>query len=556
MTRGDSAPILENNVMDIYAAFAKAAAERPDHPAVVYLGTTYRYAEVLQLADTFAAGLRAYGVEPGERVMLYIPNSIQWVVAWLGVLRAGAVSVPVTPAYTPSDLVQIAADSGARTIVCADTNFGYVVKAMRESPLERAIVTNATDLLPFAKRLFGFLFDVVPTGEVGGEAQHIAFRKLLALGRRAALPERKPSAEPEGGLAEILYTGGTTRRPKGVPITQELFLRSNLPQIEICRPLIEPRDNVVLLNSPLFHILGQACGLSALLVGATVLLQPRMNLDAIFSIIERQRARTMIAVPAMYRLILEHDRVDQYDLSSVDYWVSGGDVLPEEIGKRWGARFGKPIRQGYGATETCGAVAMCPVDRENPVRSVGRVMPMKQIRLADPLTQEYVAAGTPGELWVSSEPMVKAYLNRPEDTVESFIERDGRLWYRTGDVMSQDAAGNLYFVDRSADTIKHKGYRVSASEVEAVLQEHSAVMAACVIGVPDENLGERVKAFVVLREDVKGVTGYDLIHWARERMPGYKVPQYIEFRDMLPKSKVGKLLRREMRDQERRRAEG
>jgi len=212
MTRGDSAPILENNVMDIYAAFAKAAAERPEHPAVVYLGTTYRYVEVLQLADTFAAGLRAYGVEPGERVMLYIPNSIQWVVAWLGVLRAGAVSVPVTPAYTPSDLVQIAADSGARTIVCADTNFGYVVKAMRESPLERAIVTNATDLLPFAKRLFGFLFDVVPTGEVGGEAQHIAFRKLLALGRRAALPERKPSAEPEGGLAEILYTGGTTRR--------------------------------------------------------------------------------------------------------------------------------------------------------------------------------------------------------------------------------------------------------------------------------------------------------------------------------------------------------
>jgi long-chain acyl-CoA synthetase len=264
----------------------------------------------------------------------------------------------------------------------------------------------------------------------------------------------------------------------------------------------------------------------------------------------------MVAVPAMYRMILEHDRVDHYDLSSVDYWVSGGDVLPEEVGNRWRARFGNPILQGYGATETCGAVSMCPVDRENPVRSVGRVMPMKQIRLADPLTQEFVPPGTPGELWVSSEPMVKAYLNRPEDTAESFVERDGRLWYRTGDVMSEDSAGNLYFVDRSADTIKHKGYRVSASEVEAVLQEHSAVMGACVIGVPDEKLGERVKAFVVLREDVKGVTGYDLIHWARERLPEYKVPQYIEFRDMLPKSKVGKLLRREMRDQERRRAEG
>jgi long-chain acyl-CoA synthetase len=282
------------------------------------------------------------------------------------------------------------------------------------------------------------------------------------------------------------------------------------------------------------------------------LLQPRVNLDATFSIIERQRARTMIGVPALYRMILEHDRLEQYDLSSVDYWLSGGDVLPVEVSQRWRARLGKPIYQGYGATETCGGVAMCPVELDNPPNSVGRVLDIKRVRMVEPATREPVPLGSPGELLVSSEPMVSAYLNRPEETADAFVELDGRTWYRTADIMSMDGQGNLYFVDRSVDTIKHKGYRVSASEVEAVLQEHPAVIAACVIGVADAQVGERIKGFVVLKEDVKGITGYDLTHWCRERLPDYKVPQYIEFRDMLPKSKVGKLLRREMRDQERR----
>ena len=156
---------------------------------------------------------------------------------------------------------------------------------------------------------------------------------------------------------------------------------------------------------------------------------------------------------------------------------------------------------------------------------------------------------------VTSKYMVTSYLNKPEETRESFIEIEGELWYRTSDVMSMDEEGNLYFVDRTVDTIKHKGYRVSASEIEAVLQEHPAVIGSCVVGVPDEKVGERIKAYVVLKEDVKGITGYELIKWCRKQMVAYKVPQYIEFRDMLPKSKVGKLLRREIRGEEMRRAE-
>ncbi|MEJ2024973.1 MAG: AMP-binding protein [Deltaproteobacteria bacterium] len=237
--------------------------------------------------------------------------------------------------------------------------------------------------------------------------------------------------------------------------------------------------------------------------------------------------------------------MDQYDLSSVDYWYSAGDVLPVEVGRRWQDKFGKPIFQGYGATETCGGVTMCPVDEKNPAKSVGRVVKSKKVKLVDPVTLKPVTQGQPGELLVSSPHMVTHYLNKPQESAESFIDLDGGKWYRTADIMIRDDEGNYYFVDRTIDTIKHKGYRVSASEIEAVLQEHPAVIGSCVVGVPDPKVGERIKAYVVLKEDVKGITGYDLIKWCREILVSYKVPQHIEFRDMLPKSKVGKLLRRE-----------
>jgi long-chain acyl-CoA synthetase len=257
----------------------------------------------------------------------------------------------------------------------------------------------------------------------------------------------------------------------------------------------------------------------------------------------------------MYRMILEHDRLHQYDLSSLEFCFSGGDVLPVEIGKRWKEKFGHPIYQGYGATETCGGVSMCPADEENPPKSVGRIVKSKKVKIVDPATLESVGVGEPGELLVSSAHMVSGYLNKPEETAESFIELDGETWYRTADIMSMDEDGNLFFVDRTVDTIKHKGYRVSASEIESVLQEHPAVIASCVVGVPDEKVGERIKAYVVLKEDIKGITGYALIKWCRETLVSYKVPHYIEFRDMLPKSKVGKLLRREIRSEEERRKE-
>ncbi len=218
-------------------------------------------------------------------------------------------------------------------------------------------------------------------------------------------------------------------------------------------------------------------------------------------------------------------------------------------------KFNKPMYQGYGETETRGGVSMCPADIENPPKSVGKIVASKRIKIVDPVTLKSVKMGEPGELLVSSDYMVTAYINKPEETAESFIELEGQKWYRTADIMSMDEEGNLYFIDRTVDTIKHKGYRVSSSEIEAVLQEHPAIMGSCVVGVEDPKVGERIKAFVVLKEDIKGITGYDLIRWCRERLVSYKIPQYIEFRDMLLKSKVGKLLRREIRSEEKRRVE-
>ena len=538
----------------IYQTFVKTAEHCKDSTAVIYLGTRFSYQELWDMAGCFAAALMEMGLKSGQKIILYIPNGIQWVVAWLGIQKIGGVCVPITPIYTPNDLKYIANDSGAEAIVCADTNFGYVTSVLPETQLKKTIVTRMADLLPWWKRGFGYLFDVVPRGKIAFDQNTYSFRKLLAQHRNSA--QKKITVPQDGNeVAEILYTGGTTKFPKGVPFTHNLFLVSALEQITISESLFPAQKNVILGNAPLFHILGQTCGLATLLVGGTLILQPKINLDAALDAIQRFKAKTMIGVPTLYRMILEHDRLDQYDLSSVEYWFSAGDLLPVEIGKRWEQRFGIKILQGYGATETCGGVSMCPVGVDNPPKSVGQIMATKKIKIVDPSTLEPMKAEEPGELLVSSDYMVTYYWNKPEETAESFIDLEGIKWYRTADIMSMDADGNLYFVDRTVDTIKHKGYRISASEIESVLQEHPAVIGSCVVGIPDEKVGERIKAYVVLKEDIKGITGYELIKWCRESLVYYKVPQYIEFRDMLPKSKVGKLLRREIRSEEQRRKE-
>jgi len=543
----------ENHFQNIYEAFAAASIKYSNKTAVIYLGTRFSYDTIMRLAENFAASLFDQGIGEGDRVILYIPNSVQWIIAWLGIQRIGAVAIPITPIYTAYDLQYIANDSGAKFIVCADINYGYVKQALPETSLSKVIVARLTDLLPWWKRLFGWAFDKVPKGNVSKEKNTLFFKNLVKPSRKyKQLPQIK---REEDKTAEILYTGGTTKFPKGVPISHGLYIESALEQITMSNPLFPPHENIVIGTAPMFHILGQTTGLSVLLVGGTIILMPKVNLDGVFDSIQRFKVKTLIGVPTLYRMILEHDRIDLYDLGSLKYCFNGGDVLPVDINNRWRKKFNRPMYQGYGATETCGGVSMCPTNVDNPLKSIGKVVPSKKIKIVNPETLKPVPLNQPGELLVYSEKMVREYWNKPEETASSFVELDGLRWYRTSDIISMDEDGHLYFIDRTVDTIKHKGYRVSSSEIEAVLQEHPAVMGSCVIGVADPKVGERIKAFVVLKEDIKGITGYDLIRWSRERLVSYKIPQYIEFRDMLPKSKVGKLLRREIRSEEKRRVE-
>ncbi|HVP81321.1 MAG TPA: AMP-binding protein [Thermodesulfobacteriota bacterium] len=536
----------------IYEQFEKVSRDFPDKPALVYLGMKYTFSQLREVSESLAAHLHKMGVSVGDKAVLYLPNSPQWVVAWLALQRISAVAVPISPIYTPADLEYMANDSGSETIFCLDTNFGYVTQVLPETKLKRVIVTNLAELLPWWKWLIGRGFNKIPMGNFNPGGNVFRFKGLLNGRAHASLPPHKAESR---GMVEMLYTGGTTGLPKGVPYTNILFLESAAEQRLMSERFIPKGKDIVIQGGPLFHILGQAVGLGALLSGDTLVLLPRVNLDGLFDHIQRYEALTFFSVPAMYRMILEHDRVDTYNLSSLKYCFSGGDVLPSEVAERWLKKFGQPIYSGYGATETCGRVSLSPMDEPAPPGSAGKITPLQEVKLVDSDTLEPVPPGEPGELLVSSEHMVRAYWNKPEETAACFIERGGKLWYRTRDIVRIDEKRWLFYLDRSVDTLKHKGYRVAVSEIEAVLQEHPAVISACVVGVPDEKVGERIKAFAVLKQDVKGVSAYDLLKWCRERLASYKVPQYIEFRDMLPKSKVGKLLRRELRAEERKRFE-
>lgn len=541
---------MEISFYSIYEQFERVCRDNPEKPAVIYLGKVFRFSQLKEAVERLSAHLHRMGIEKGDRTILYLSNCPQWVISWLALLRIGAISIPISPIYTPIDLKYMANDSGAETVFCLDTNFGYVAQILPETKLKRVIITNIAELLSWWKRWIGICLNKVPKGKVGKEENIFLFKNLLKGG--ISLPPLK--TEPEQ-IFEMLYTGGTTGLPKGVPFTHIVFLEGVSEQRSMSEKFIPKGKDIVIQGGPLFHILGQQVGLGGLLSGDTLVLLPRVNLDGLFDHIERYKVLTFFGVPAMYRMILEHDRIDYYDLSSLQYCFSGGDVLPIEVAERWLKKFGKPIYQGYGATETCGRVSLTPMGEVAPSGSAGKVTPLQKVKLVDPDTLESLPLGEPGELLVSSDHMVRSYWNKPSETAECFVDMDGRLWYRTRDIVRIDEKGWLFYLDRSVDTIKHKGYRVAVSEIEAVLQEHPAVISACVIGVPDEKVGERIKAFVVLKADVKGVSAYDLLKWCRERLAPYKVPQYIEFRDMLPKSKVGKLLRRELRAEERKRFE-
>ncbi len=536
-----------------FTRFEASCEKYPSNTAVVFLGESFSYRKLHDMVDRFATGLAGLGLKKGDRVILYLSNCVQYVIAFLAAQKLGLVVVLVSPIYTSHELEYMVNDSGARAIVCHDTNYGYVKEVIDKTSLEKIIYTNLIDLVSPIKRLVAYLFDKTPHGTVKGGEETISFKKLL---KNPANPP-KVSIDPMKDLSYILYTGGTTGFPKGVPGNHwghTSYVNDITDWLTVGH--LEHGKDVYIAINPLFHIMAlglfMAIGLN---VGATTVLMPVPQVDAILMEIQRRKVRWMLGVPALYRMILENDRQDTYDISSLRYCFCGGDVLPREVLQRWKERANIPIYQVYGSTEA-GHVSYSPLGAgDPPPMSIGKPLPSRRYLVVDAETLQEVPTGEVGELLVTSQHSMKEYLNKPQESEASFVKVGEDVYYRTSDYVRGTEHGEIFYVERSADILKHKGYRVSASEVEAVLQDHPVVVGACVIGVPDRKVGERIKAIVVLKDDAKGVGAAELINWCSSQLAAYKVPSYIEFRDMLPKSKVGKLLRREIREEEKRRAQ-
>jgi len=522
----------EASIDDVFRGMVE---QYPEQAAIIFVGRKYSFSELDQTVQKIASYLYHKGVKKGERAIIYLPHMPLWVATWLALQRIGAIAVPVTHFYGYDELAYIVNDCSAATIFCSAANFDQAIKASAQAPPKRIIILDGKlpELeLPSAMR----------------ETELTAIDSILSDNNLPALPTMEIGATD---LAEFLYTGGTTGFPKGVPLSHALLLEAIDVKRDEFVPLIPKGKGVSIQGAPLNHILGQELGLGSVLSGDTLILLPKLDLADLFAHIQKYGVTTFYGTPTLCRMILEHEKLDDYDFSSLKYVFTAGEALPGEVARRWTEKFKHILYHGYGSTETCGGITGTPVTEQFPDGTCGKLVHTKTAKLVNPDTMEPVPVDEPGELLISSENMVTAYWDKPEETSLHFTELDGRIWYKTGDIVRIDKDGWVFFVDRSANMIKHKGYRVAAVKVEAALYTHEAVFECCVIGVPDDKIGEKIKGFVVLKAGKGNTTPAELIQWCSERLASYEVPAVIEIRDTLPKSAVGKILRRIVRDEER-----
>ncbi|MCP4575837.1 MAG: long-chain fatty acid--CoA ligase, partial [Deltaproteobacteria bacterium] len=462
-----------------FTRFDQMSERYPNQAAVIYLGQSFSYAHLRELSERFAGALKNLGIKKGDRVLVYISNCIQWVIAFLGIQKIGGVIVPVSPIYTSPEIKYMLKDSGAETIICLDTNFCYVKEALPDTGVKHVIVTNLVDMLPFWKRALGVLFDRIPHGKVDGTGAVYFFRNLIK-----HQPLKEPTdIDPVSDLSYLLYTGGTTGFPKGVP-GNHIGMTSYVNDVtdDVAGRHLKNGEDIYIAINPLFHIMALGFFMSiGLNKGNTTILMPIPQVDAILESIQQYGVRWFLGVPALYRMILENDRLDRYDLKSLAYCYCGGDVLPSEVFKRWKEQFGIPIYQVYGSTEV-GHVSYSRIGTEPKSGTIGVPLKSRECLVVDPVTLELLPQGQGGELLVTSPYTVKEYWNKPQETNTMCVEIDGKVYCRMGDYVLRNEDDELMYVERSADIIKHKGYRISASEVEAVLQDHPTVIGACVVG--------------------------------------------------------------------------
>jgi len=532
----------------------QSAKDYPDRPCSLFKGAVITYREMSQLTDRLAAGLVARGVSKGDRVAIFMPNSPQFVIAFYAILKAGGVVVATNPLYTHREIEHQMNDSGAELMLVM-SNFYNTVKEVRpDTRLQKIIVTNIKEYLPPVIRL---LFTVAKersgghrvTLEQGDEWMQDVLDQHTAADR----PEVEIDAND---TALFQYTGGTTGLSKGA-IGMHRNLVANTLQCEAWLSEVEeePGEGVTLMAIPMFHVYGLVVGMAVAVknAAAMVMIPNPRDLKDVLGSIEKHRPTLYPGVPAMYNAINNHPDVlaGKYDLGSIKACISGSAPLLRETKVKFEELTGGKLVEGFGLTESLVATHGNPIMGENRIGSIGVPFPnvdSRIISLDDDVT--VLEANGVGELVIKSPSIMKGYHNMPTETANTV--RDG--WLYTGDIAYMDDDGYFYIVDRKKEMIKPSGFQVWPREVEEAIAENPKVLDVGVAGIPDAYRGESVKAWVVLKPE-ETATVEELQDWCRDRLAPFKVPTQIEFRDELPKTTVGKILRRELVRQDKEKVE-
>ncbi len=539
-------------VLTIPQMFGNIAAKYGKKTALIYYGKKISYKELHELANRFATALSELGVKKGDRVALLLLNSPQYIIAYLGTLAIGAVVTPVSPVYTSQEVRHQLKDSGAKTVVCQAILYDNVAKAGLE--LDNVILTEIDEYLPrlkkmFAKKVIAKAYGgmQVPDAAMIAQAGLLNFQDLIK--KHSAQP---PQVEinPKEDLAALPYTGGTTGLPKAAMLTHYNIISCQAQAMAFWNGILLEGKETVAAFLPMFHIYGQVViMLAGLMNGFTLVLFTTPDMDEILNAIDRYDASAFYGVPTLYEFLKEYDKTSRVDWKRLKIIICGADTLHESTVEGWENRTQSKILQGYGMTETS-AVSHTTPKNKSKQGSFGLPIPNVEAAIIAVDSKEFMPVGEVGELILSGPNIMSGYWARPEENRETMIELEGRTWLRTGDLVSMDEDGYFYFYDRKRDLIKHKGYSVFAKHVEEVLYNHEQVKAAGVVGLPHPKVGQVIKAYVVLQSEARGkISEEELIEYCSEKLAHYKVPQIIEFRGELPKTDVGKVSRRELREE-------
>jgi long-chain acyl-CoA synthetase len=504
----------------------ETAANFPDKYALSFYGRKMTYKELLGAAAAFAGALQKSGVKKGDRVAIMLPNCPQFVISYYGILSAGAIVTQINPMLVERELDYILNDSGTETIVVLDALYPKVKNIQANTRVKTVIAVS-----------------LQPSGQdIGAD---FTFEGLM---KDLASPCHPVKIDPEHDVAVLQYTGGTTGRSKGAMLTHRNIFANVLQSYEFFKEAMDIGQERYLTVIPLFHVFGMtSCMNLSIFTASESIMLPRFELDEVLSTIKQEQPTIFPGVPTMYVGITNHPYAEQYGINSIRVCNSGSAPMPVELLKEFERKTGSKILEGYGLSEASPTTHCNPQFAERKAGSVGIGLPSTEYKIVDlGEGSREVPAGELGEVIIKGPQVMKGYWNMPEETANTL--RNG--WLHTGDIGRMDEEGYLYIVDRKKDMIIASGYNIYPRDVEEVIYEHPAVQEAVVIGVPDPYRGETVKAVIVLKAG-KSASEEEIRQYCRENMAAYRVPSVVEFRGELPKTAVGKILRRALRDEAR-----